>query len=80
MEYVGIDPMVGLECSGCEHVTRVRYSLLLERVNAEEPIACEHCERQMRHDWTTVSVVQNIIRRRMRETTEARLARRADTA
>ena len=80
MEYIGIDPLVGLECSGCEHVTRVRYSLLLVRVNAEEPIACEHCDRQMRHDWTTVSVVQNIIRRRMREATEARVARRADTA
>jgi len=80
MQYVGIDPVVGLECSGCEHVTRVRYSLLLERVTDDLPIGCEHCDRQMRHDWTTVSVVQNIIRRRMREATEARMARRADTA
>lgn len=80
MQYVGVDPLVGLECSECEHVTRVRYSLLLGRVDAEQPIACEHCDRQMRHDWTTVSVVQNIIRRRMREASEARTARRADTA
>jgi len=80
MQYVGIDPVVGLECSNCEHVTRVRYSLLLARVTAEEPIDCEHCSRQMRHDWTTVSVVQNIIRRRMREASEARMARQADTA
>jgi hypothetical protein len=80
MAYVGIDPLVGLECSACDRVTRVRYSLLLARVTVEEPIACEHCGRQMRHDWTTVSVVQNIIRRRMREANEARTARRADTA
>jgi transcription elongation factor Elf1 len=80
MEYIGIDPSVGLECSSCDHVTRVRYSLLLERVNDEATIACGHCERLMRHDWTTISVVQNIIKRRMREASEARLARRADTA
>jgi hypothetical protein len=79
MAYVGIDPAVGLECSACDKVTRVRYSLLLNRVTAEESIACEHCERLMRHDWTTVRVVQNIIRRRMREATEARMARHADT-
>lgn len=80
MEYIGIDPSVGLECSGCDHVTRVRYSLLLAQVNDEAAIACDHCERLMRHDWTTISVVQNIIKRRMREASEARLARRADTA
>lgn len=80
MRYVGVDPLVGLECSDCEHVTRVRYSLLLARVNAEAAIACERCDRQMRHDWTTVSVVQNIIRRRMREANEARTTRHADTA
>jgi len=80
MAYVGIDPVVGLECSACDRVTRVRYSLLLQRVTADEAIACEHCERLMRHDWTTVSVVQNIIKRRMREASEARTARRADTA
>lgn len=80
MAYVGIDPAVGLECSDCDRVTRVRYSMLLDRVGAGESIPCEHCGRLMRHDWTTVSVVQNIIRRRMREANEARTARRADTA
>jgi hypothetical protein len=34
----------------------------------------------MLHDWTTVSVVQNIIKRRMREAHEAKHGRRADTA
>jgi hypothetical protein len=80
MAYVGIDPVVGLECSGCERVTRVAYSLLLKRVTDDEPIKCANCDREMRHDWTTVSVVQNIIRRRMREASEARDARRADSA
>mgnify|MGYP001818483800 CR=1 FL=1 len=72
MEYIGIDPAVGLECSHCEHVTRLRYSLLLQLVADGEQVPCEGCERLMLHDWTTVSVVQNIIRRRMREASEAR--------
>lgn len=72
MEYIGIDPAVGLECSHCEHVTRLRYSQLLQLVSDGEQVPCEGCERLMLHDWTTVSVVQNIIRRRMREASEAR--------
>lgn len=80
MEYIGIDPAVGLECSHCDHVTRVCYSDLLRRVNASEQVPCEHCHRQMLHDWTTVSVVQNIIRRRMREAHDAKLGRQVDSA
>lgn len=75
MQYIGIDPVVGLECSECDHVTRVRYSLLLEAVNAASRVDCEACGRHMRHDWSTVSVVQNIIRRRMDESGAMRRAR-----
>ncbi len=72
MEYIGIDPAVGLECSHCEHVTRLRYSQLLRMVSEGEQVPCEGCERHMLHDWTTVSVVQNIIKRRMREAHQGR--------
>lgn len=80
MDYIGIDPAVGLECSHCDHVTRLQYSELLRRVQEGEQVPCENCDRLMLHDWTTVSVVQNIIKRRMREAHEARQRRRLDTA
>ena len=80
MDYVGIDPVVGLECSHCDHVTRLRYSDLLSRVQRNEQVPCENCERRMLHDWTTVAVVQKIIKSRMEEAHQARQARRADTA
>ncbi|MEZ5557286.1 MAG: hypothetical protein R3E86_01890 [Pseudomonadales bacterium] len=80
MDYVGIDPTVGLECSHCQHVTRLSYSDLLERVSAGVKVPCGSCARQMLHDWTTVSVVQNIIKRRMREAHESRNPARADSA
>jgi len=79
MDYIGIDPAVGLECSHCDNVTRLKYSDLLKRVQDGEQVPCDACERRMLHDWTTVSVVQNIIKRRMREAHEARNGRRADT-
>lgn len=79
MEYIGIDPAVGLECSHCEHVTRMKYSALLRSVTDGAQIPCENCERKMLHDWTTVSVVQNIIKRRMREAHEAKSGRHAET-
>lgn len=80
MNYIGIDPAVGLECSHCDHVTRLKYSELLRRVQDGEQVPCGNCERRMLHDWTTVSVVQNIIKRRMREAHEAKVGRQADTA
>jgi hypothetical protein len=80
MDYIGIDPAIGLECSHCDHVTRLRYSLLLQRVLDGEQVACSNCDRLMLHDWTTISVVQNIIARRMREANEGRVGRHADTA
>jgi hypothetical protein len=79
MKYIGIDPAVGLECSHCEHITRMRYSALLRAVNSGEQIPCENCDRRMLHDWTTVSVVQNIIKRRMREAHEAKRSQPAET-
>jgi hypothetical protein len=72
MEYIGVDPTVGLECSGCQFVSRLAYSELLATVNADASIHCDSCGRQMEHDWTTVSVVQNIIRRRMKQVNEAK--------
>lgn len=80
MKYIGIDPAIGLECSHCDHVTRLKYSVLLDRVLDGEQVPCGNCDRLMLHDWTTVSVVQNIIKRRMREAHEARTGRQADTA
>lgn len=80
MDYIGIDPTVGLECSHCDHVTRLKYSELLRRVQDGEQVPCGNCERLMLHDWTTVNVVQNIIKRRMREAYEAKHRRKADTA
>lgn len=80
MDYIGIDPAVGLECSHCDHVTRLKYSDLLHRVRSGEQVPCGNCQRRMLHDWTTVSVVQNIIKRRMREAHEAKCRRSADTA
>lgn len=67
MDYVGIDPAVGLECSSCKHISRLPYSDLLHRVMDETQIPCDGCGRTMLHDWTTVNVVQNIIRKRMKQ-------------
>jgi hypothetical protein len=70
MEYVGLDPAVGLECSHCNHISRMPYSELLSLVVAEDQAQCLSCERLMLHDWTTVSVVQNIIKKRMEQANE----------
>ncbi len=70
MDYVGIDPAVGLECSSCKHISRLPYSDLLMRVMDDVQIPCDGCGRTMLHDWTTVSVVQNIIRKRMKQANE----------
>ena len=75
MEYVGIDPVVGLECASCKDITRLPYSELLERVTDDRQIECSGCERMMLHDWTTVSVVQNIIKKRMVQANELKSRR-----
>jgi hypothetical protein len=72
VDYIGIDPAVGLECSACKEISRLPYSALLERVTGAHEIECSGCGRSMRHDWTTISVVQNIIRKRMRQAVEAK--------
>ncbi len=75
MYYVGIDPAVGLECSSCREISRLPYSELLKLVWAQRNITCTSCERTMTHDWTTVSVVQNIIKKRMQQANEAKTRR-----
>ncbi len=80
MDYVGIDPAVGLECSHCKHVSRVPYSGLLALVTDEQQAECLACARLMLHDWTTVAVVQNIIRKRMDQANEAKVRRVAHHA
>jgi hypothetical protein len=75
VDYVGIDPAVGLECSGCKEVSRLFYSELLELVTGDHDIECTGCGRAMMHDWTTISVVQNIIKKRMRQAVEAKSRR-----
>lgn len=72
MDYIGVDPTVGLECSDCQFVSRLAYSELLDCVNSQDVIHCDSCGRQMEHDMTTVNVVQNIIRRRMKQVNEAK--------
>jgi len=77
MEYIGIDPAVGLECSSCKHISRLPYSDLLNRVMAQTHIDCDGCGRTMLHDWTTVSVVQNIIRKRLKQANEEKAKKAA---
>jgi hypothetical protein len=71
MDYVGLDPSVGLECPDCRAIVRLPYSDLLSKVLSEIPMGCQSCGSPLQHDWTTISVVQNIIRRRMRQAREA---------
>ena len=78
MDYVGIDPAVGLECSSCKHISRLPYSDLLNRVMQEKHVQCEGCDRTMLHDWTTVTVVQNIIRKRLKQANEEKAKRAAN--
>ena len=77
MLYVGIDPVVGLECSSCREISRLPYSELLALVAAQANVTCEGCNRLMTHDWTTVSVVQNIIKKRMYQANEVKSRRSA---
>ncbi len=77
MDYVGIDPAVGLECSSCKHISRLPYSELLGRVMDEFHVDCGGCGRTMLHDWTTVTVVQNIIRKRLKQANEEKAKRAA---
>ncbi len=71
MDYVGLDPTVGLECGGCKHIVRLPYSELLTKVIDVVPMSCDGCGHAVEHDWTTINIVQNIIRRRMREAQKA---------
>jgi S-ribosylhomocysteine lyase LuxS involved in autoinducer biosynthesis len=71
MDYVGLDPTVGLECGGCKHIVRLPYSELLSKVIDLVPMGCDGCGHAIEHDWTTINIVQNIIRRRMREAQKA---------
>jgi hypothetical protein len=75
MDYVGIDPAVGLECSHCHHISRIPYSQLLKLVTDAQRAQCGSCERYMLHDWTTVMVVQNIIKQRMAQANELKSKR-----
>ena len=70
MDYVGIDPAVGLECSSCKEISRLPYSDLLNRVMDAAHIYCDGCGRSMMHDWTTITVVQNIIKKRLKQANE----------
>ena len=72
MDYIGIDPVVGLECASCKDITRLAYSELLDMVSDDHQIECGGCARQMLHDWTTINVVLNIIKKRLRQANEAK--------
>lgn len=75
MDYIGIDPAVGLECAQCKQISRIAYSQLLELVVDHEDVECHSCQRIMKHDWTTVNVVQNIIKKRMLDANTAKARR-----
>lgn len=75
MDYVGIDPAVGLECSHCNHISRLPYSALLTLVAQARQAERDSCKRLMLHDWTTVTVVQNIIKKRMDQANELKARR-----
>ncbi|MGD8415772.1 MAG: hypothetical protein PVH91_01805 [Pseudomonadales bacterium] len=75
MDYVGLDPAVGLECSHCNHISRMPYSNLLALVVRSQQAKCDSCQRLMLHDWTTVAVVQNIIKKRMEQANEMKSRR-----
>ena len=75
MDYVGLDPAVGLECSHCNHISRMPYSDLLRLVAQSRQAKCLSCDRLMLHDWTTVAVVQNIIKKRMEQANEMKSRR-----
>jgi hypothetical protein len=49
----------------------------LDLVTDQRDIECDGCGRAMMHDWTTVAVVQNIIKKRMRQAYEAKIQRTA---
>jgi hypothetical protein len=51
------------------------YSELLALVADTQQAECTDCERMMLHDWTTVAVVQSIIKKRMHEANEAKSRR-----
>jgi len=70
LNYIGIDPAVGLECSSCKHISRLPYSDLLNRIMCDVEFLCEGCDRTMMHDWSTVGVVQTIIRERLQQANE----------
>ena len=80
MDYVGIDPAVGLECSHCKHISRIPYSDLLALVAGADQAECTACSRMMLHDWTTVTVVQGIIKKRMHQANEAKSRKFAQQA
>jgi hypothetical protein len=48
---------------------------LLKLVTLAQRAQCESCERHMLHDWTTVMVVQNIIKQRMVQANELKSKR-----
>ena len=75
MDYVGLDPVVGLECVDCKHILRLSYSELLDRVLDDSPMSCAGCAGAVAHDWTTINIVQNIIRKRMRAAQKAETKR-----
>jgi len=50
MDYIGVDPTVGLECSDCQFVSRLAYSELLDCVTLEEVIHCDSCGRKMEQE------------------------------
>ena len=77
MDYIGLDPAVGLECSHCNHISRMPYSDLLSLVAQSRQAKCDSCGRLMLHDWTTVAVVQNIIKKRMAQANELKSRRAA---
>ena len=50
MDYVGLDPTVGLECTACRHIVRLPYSELLDKALDDVPMCCDGCGRKWPSD------------------------------
>ena len=66
MPYIGVDHLIGLDCSQCKHTIRIRYSQFLRLCMRQESVACNGCGRTTNHGWRNASQVRFLVAERMR--------------
>lgn len=72
MDYVGINPVIGLECSSCPNVERIPYTILLSKVFEDHNVTCSGCNKNLNADGTTIETVNEVIKQRMRDAAAAK--------